>query len=87
MSKRRYVNECRKTEKTFNLKYRKIECSKMTEEDISATSSLFSDNYGIWSMDNPNVRQQAKEIFLVAHKADWIQRKLYSLIKMPRAWK
>lgn len=30
---------------------------------------------------------QAKEIFVVAHKAEYLQRKLHSMAKMPKAWK
>ena len=40
-------------EESIQIRYRHIECIKMTEREIMETSTLYSENYGVWSNGNP----------------------------------
>ena len=42
------------------LTYRNIACKKMTEEEIEATSKLYSENYGVWSAASSKCGSQVK---------------------------
>ena len=42
--------------------FKHIECSRMSEEEIRATSKLFSENYGKWSNCFPDVGKRGQII-------------------------
>ena len=50
------------------LQYKNKECYKMTEDEIGKTSSLFSEHYGIWSLNHSDEKLRGKKVKLSKDK-------------------